>query len=186
MGRKGGSKDKEPRMRRVATEAELARKAATKSKAIERKRVALKAAASTARAAFVRRMGGGTGGSSSVAAAEDDDEDAIGTNGDGAGAEHAGGGSGGDSEGVGGAEADDGLDGDDRDERPGNPPGVARPADVEAGLEDDEADVAAVEGVMAVYLKAVFDRVHAETKRCGEPQWPGGEVAAGHAQQGGR
>ena len=163
MGRKRGP-DREQRKRRTATDAELARKAERRMTAQAKQRRDAQAAAKTARAAFVQQMGGGApsaaGGAADAADATSDDDEIADDAADAA--EPSGGGSDGNSDGEEAAAApDDGVE-DDEDESDERPFNEARPADVEAELDDDETDAPA-QGVMAVYLKAVYQLVHSET-----------------------
>ena len=163
MGRKRGP-DREQRKRRTATDAELARKAERRMTAQAKQRRDAQAAAKTARAAFVQQMGGGAPSAAGGAADATSDDDEIADDAADA-AEPSGGGSDGNSDGEEAAAApDDGVedDEDESDERRRSPFHEARPADVEAELDDDETDAPA-QGVMAVYLKAVYQRVHSET-----------------------
>ena len=162
MGRKERANDKDQRTRRKATASELKAKAATRLRVAEIKRLAAQQAAAAARRQFFAD-GGGTGSAGSCSAATpgtNDDNDAPSTidrdDESEVGAQAAG------TQGHAAAAEEDHDEGSGDARRRD-----ARPADVEAEL-DDEADEqaeagAAAEGVMATYLEVVFGRLHSET-----------------------
>lgn len=165
MGRTPGAVDKDKRTRRKATQAELQQKQTQREREEQRKRTAAHDAANNARAAFVGRMGGGASRSRSAAAGSSSADSASagagnnetdGTADDGA-ARAAG-----DTD----ASGDTGVGFDDDSAAARQPRRDARPAPVEAELDDDAQlgdDPAADGSVMGNYLKAVFDRLHSET-----------------------
>ena len=181
MGRTRGAKDKVAggRVRRTATVAEQTRKADQRAAKEARERLAAQKAAAAARQSFFSRAGSRGAGSSNAAdeAAEDvasGSTDAAAD--DGENEDVVGGSVNQDSEAArGNDEADDnGAQVSAAGERR-----EARPADVEAELDDDD-DVEQtqpddVESDMHLYLTAVFDRLHSETigeaSRSAERKW---------------
>ena len=162
MGRAANSKDRRPRTRRKSTTAEVQQRASKKLAEDSHRRQVDARAAQVAKA---RLFGGGAAGAGSSNGAASASED-------GGGSSHGDGGASINEDG----EFDDGDFGWDEDEevrpdRNSEADGAARkdvrPDDVEADLdEDDDLDGAdAVGGVMNMYLKVVFERLHSET--CG-------------------
>lgn len=146
------------------TESELAQKQAARDAKAERERVAAQKKTAVAKQALLASMGAPPAphvngssalpSSSNAAAAEsgehNDDDAAVADGGEGGESEK-------DAVSEGGSDDGDTGGGDERQE--------ARPDDVEAELDDDDQfdDLVAIESVMGVFLKAVFDRLHSET-----------------------
>lgn len=162
MPKTNGAHDKNQRSRRKATQAELSRKAERRAKAAEKKRLAAQNAANAARRGFFSAGGASNPGSSSAAApgaegdisdCSDEDESCESEEGD--------------SDNAAGAGTDGDQAAEDQEEDSGEARREARPRNVEATLDDEvdeertERDAAA--GVMGMYRKAVFDRLHSET-----------------------
>ena len=162
----GQGKDKQQRTRRTATAGEHNKKADKRAKQAEKQRVAEQQAGVAARRSFLSRAGAGSGSSSAAARgaegvtadsegggnADEDLESGVGNGGQAAGA----------AVDADAAAAEEDPE-EDHEEAGGEARREARPADVEAELDDEDGEPEAVEGVMATYLKAVFDRLHSET-----------------------
>ena len=151
MCRTAGAKDKQKRTRRKATEAELAAKATKRNAAAAAKRLADQAAAEATKKAFFATMAGAASSSRDAAAANN------GSLGGGCEAESAV------EPGVGSSSSSAPHAEAPRPELPETRQ-EARPADVEAELDDEENEEDENgSSVMGVYLKAVFHQLKSET-----------------------
>lgn len=170
MPRKKGSKDKVPRTRRVATSDELANKAAIRERESEQKRQKTQADAKAAKRDFVSGIQGARGVSRGEHGGSDDDILGLDLDAVEAGcAAHS-------------QQDAAGSDGDAASEQPQRPgeddssqaspssrdapaPSPSPDGDIQADLDDDRDMPEQESGVMGTYLRAVFDRLKAETRQ---------------------
>lgn len=170
MPRKKGSKDKVPRTRRVATSDELANKAAIRERESEQKRQKTQADAKAAKRDFVSGIQGARGVSRGEHGGSDDDILGLDLDAVEAGcAAHS-------------QQDAAGSDGDAASELPQRPgeddssqaspssrdapaPSPSPDGDIQADLDDDRDMPEQESGVMGTYLRAVFDRLKAETRQ---------------------